>query len=57
MSRSGDELDFSVDAINGINIDRQPTDLPRTLKFRVLSDDVLSFGEARLERDSRSLGR
>lgn len=50
VSRSGDELEFDVAAINGVNIERQPTDLSRKLKLRVASENELEYGGVRLER-------
>ena len=52
VTRSGDQIDFTVAALNGINIERQASDLPRRLTFRVISEDVLDFGGVRLERSA-----
>lgn len=50
VSRSGDTLVFEVDAVNGINIAKQPPDIPREFKFEVLGANALSFDGVRLER-------
>lgn len=52
VTRSGDRIDFEVDAINGRGIASQPGELARRIEFRVLSPDRLSFGGVSLERST-----
>ena len=50
VTRSGEELTFEVLTIAGVNIDKQPAELARTLKFRLLPNGSLAFADAILTK-------
>ena len=52
VSRAGDRLVLSVEAVSGINVERQPREVPRTIEFRVISGDALDFRGVRLDRST-----
>ncbi len=50
VTRSGDGLTFEVLTIAGINIEKQPAELARTLKFRLFPNGDLGFADAILTK-------
>lgn len=50
MSRSGDTLNFEVLAASGVNIGKQPDNVPRNLEFKVQKDGNILYKDAVLVR-------
>jgi len=50
VSRRGADLNFEVLAVAGKNIERQPVEVPRHLKFSVRKDGGIDFGDVQLVR-------
>ncbi|RYG23720.1 hypothetical protein EON82_13145 [bacterium] len=49
-SRRGDTLAIEVLAVSGINIEKQPPEVPRRLELKIEFEDKLRFGDAVLNR-------